>query len=155
MGLADQVQRTIAETQRLRRDLERAGAPLGPSSFTSERFVWRVAYRDGSTDSEENGEGFGRVLAHQVARIEILIPQFTQLQGGEVGIHHDVPKGASAVFTRRRVVALNAVFDGSQWAGWTLIGHRWPDNTGVYFYFHNQRDESFSSDDFNDIRAIR
>ena len=156
MNLQGYTQAKLAELDALTRQLKRARAKMGPSSLKSERFIWRITYRDvdHTQDSEMQGEGFARILADMVARIEILVPELSALQGNEVGIYHDIPIGAHAVFTRRRGIELHR--DGTPAVylpGWTIIGHEYPNGEGLYFFYHNQRDECFASSDFNDPRA--
>lgn len=143
------VQKQLAAVDRMRR------GTTGPSSLKTEMFVWRVIYRDGTTDSETQGEGFWRVRADQVERIELIVPLLSRGQGGEVGVHHDIPAGASAVFARRRTIAVQIATGISvPLPGWTLIGHQWPDGHGQYFFYRNDGSDTFASTDYNDPRSV-
>lgn len=120
-----------------------------------DRFVWQATDRTTGTIYTEDEQGLGsfsKLNAWNVSRVSVL--ELDLRAGGYHGFHHDVPEGAAAVFTRRRVVSVGPRPDmpeGSLMAhsGWTIIGHRWPDTTGDYYFFSDAEDFVYHSDNFH------
>ncbi len=95
---------------------------------------------------DERGLGsFTQLDATRLSRLSL----YTTVAGGEAGAHLDIPLGAEAVFTRRRVLTLAAGKLDRQ-PGYTIIGYKWPDGRGVYHFF-DAEGGAFESTDFNAV----
>ncbi len=116
----------------------------------AEMYRWEATDRSTGTVYREDERGLGSFSQLDAARLSQLA-LYTQVPGGEAGVHLAVPLGAEAVFTRRRVFTLEEsarqfVFQ----PGYTIIGYRWPDGSGVYHFF-DAEGNTFESTDFNAV----
>lgn len=119
-------------------------------------FRWEAVDRTTGTvyREDENGLGsFSSLNPMGLASITII----AMVLGSEVGITHEVPEGAQAIFTRRRSIPFAqsklVTANLEQSNTWTIIGHTWPESDGrasEYHFFHDSGD-AFVSDNFNAV----
>lgn len=121
-----------------------------------ERFIWQAVDRVTGTEYTEDVNGLGsftKLNTWNISKVRIL--EYDSSAGGYHQFEHVVPEGAEAVFVHRRKLHTGPVdvldpanIDLAKF-NWTIIGHRWPDGKGDYYFFSDVADYVYRSDNFN------
>lgn len=123
---------------------------------SGERFRWEARDRTTQTIYREDENGLGSFTQLDSERLD-QVSLYMPLDGGEVGIHLDIPEGAKAVFVRRRTIRLDPSAVNPQSLpqpvrlGYTIVGYQFPDGAGLYHFFNDIDLGHFESDNFNAV----